>query len=455
MKIFTPQPAIEPLSGQNVQPDRGGWLILGLSRLECSGIGQAESHGGLTRAETVNSLEGLACPGIDAIVVLSPPSAAQFPESAANLLALTEGCASWVTVLLPWQEPPVRSMRPDGTADSFCCSAGVFAQLLRSAPGTAIENLCFRLLDGVMEGDVEVERVLVRQLPLERPSAMQENFPDNAAVVMAHRGPKRFLAAALRFIMCAAGGSQLTVRVGLDVDDVDEYQDLVERYPQVEFYAVEGAPVGPYVIRQALIERSTERLIIFHDSDDISCYDRFVTQAAAIAADGVGAVGSHELRVNELSRCMEFYRFPLDATAALALPGSTERNDRANEPLLHPTLTMVRRAFVEAGGFSTNRKIANDTQFMLRAYFSMRMRNVDNCLYLRRKHSNALTVSKETALGTPLRHYLGTTWGADFEAVKNGRARLEETSLRPHLSPVPARLTRLSPAAETDLRRRA
>jgi len=50
---------------------------------------------------------------------------------------------------------------------------------------------------------------------------------------------------------------------------------------------------------------------------------------------------------------------------------------------------------------------------------------------------------KETALGTPLRHYLGTTWGADFEAVKSGKAKLEETSLWPRFSPVTHRLTRL------------
>ena len=154
-------------------------------------------------------------------------------------------------------------------------------------------------------------------------------------------------------------------------------------------------------------------------------------------------VGSHELRVDELARSVEVYRFPLDASAALALPGSTDRNDRAHEPLLHPTVTMVRSGFVRAGGFSTNRKIANDTQFMLRAYFSLRMRNVDSFLYIRRRHPAALTVVKETALGTPLRHYLGTTWGADFEAVKSGKAKLEETSLWPRSCPVTHRFTRL------------
>ena len=92
---------------------------------------------------------------------------------------------------------------------------------------------------------------------------------------------------------------------------------------------------------------------------------------------------------------------------------------------------------------------------MLRAYFSLRMRNVDDFLYIRRRHSGALTVAKETALGTPLRHFLGTTWGADFEAVKSGKARLEETSLWPRLNPHPPRLIRIWPCGEEDLRQRA
>jgi hypothetical protein len=247
----------------------------------------------------------------------------------------------------------------------------------------------------------------------------------------------------LRFVKAAASHLQVKVRVGLDLEDVSEYRDLAAIFSAVEFYGVENAPVGPYVIRQSLIDLSSEHFIVFHDSDDISCHDRIACQAAEIAERQVAVVGSHELRVDELARRVEIYRFPLDASAALALPGSTEHNDRSNEPLLHPTVTMARSGFVQAGGFSTNRKIANDTQFMLRAYFSLRMRNVDSFLYIRRRHSAALTVAKQTALGSSLRHFLGSTWGADFEAVKSGKARLEETSLWARLEPVPHHLTRL------------
>lgn len=348
-----------------------------------------------------------------------------------------------MTVLLSWREPPTRSIRADGMADSFCCAREVFSNLLKTVRAASSERLCFSLLDAILNGRFAVQRLLVRQLPLSDSMASPIALPQNAALIMAHRGPKQFLTSALRFVTAAACHAQVKARVGLDVEDVSEYRDLVEIFPAVEFYGVDGAPVGPYVIRQSLIDLSSEHFIVSHDSDDISCHDRIARQTAEIAERKVEVVGSHELRVDELAGTVEIYRFPLDASAALALPGSTERNDRANEPLLHPTVTMVRSGFVQAGGFSTDRKIANDTQFMLRAYFSLRMRNVDSFLYIRRHHAAALTVAKQTALGTPLRHFLGSTWGADFEAVKNGKARLEETSLWPHLSPVPHRLTRL------------
>ena len=435
-----------------VSPD---WALLGLSRSECLSMCLGTLKQRIAQAEEVRSWAELAGPGIDAIAVLSPPVAELFAGSAADLFKSTQWQDSWATILVPWQQPPTRSIRADGNAESFCCSAGVFSDLLKTEPPGDSKSACFRLLHAILNGRLQVKRLLVRQLPSSHFPNSAPALDQSAAVIMAHRGPKHFLKAALKSIVGADHASPLTIRVGLDLEDVSDYGDVIENFPHVEFYQVDGAPVGPYVIRQNLIDRSTESLIVFHDSDDISCADRIAIQAAEVGSGQVEVVGSHELRLDELAGTVEVYRFPLDASAALALPGSTERNDRANEPLLHPTLTMLRTGFVKAGGFSTNRKIANDTQFMLRAYFSLRMRNVDGFLYIRRRHPAALTVTKETALGTPLRHYLGTTWGADFEAVKCGKAKLEETSLWPCMSPDPHRLTRVRGSEPEFLKRPA
>ena len=426
------------------RPDPPGWVAIGLSWAECRDLGKRSLEDWKTSAVAVDAWAQLPGPGVDAIAVLSPEVAPLFPESAANLFRSAPRHDSWVTVLLPWRKPPAQSIRSDGTAESFCCSARLFSELLKSVGPARVESLCFRLLDAILNGKMEAQQLLVRQLPLRVPWEETATPPAHrAALIMAHRGPKTYLATALRSIQRMAGSSQVIVRVGLDLEDPSNYRDMMEAFPDAEFYRVDGAPVGPYIIRQGLIDRSDEHLLVFHDSDDFSCSDRIAVLAAEVHEKKVEVVGSHELRVDEMQASVEVYRFPLDASAALALPGSTEQNDRAHEPLLHPTLMMVRSGFVQAGGFSTDQKIANDTQFILRAYFSLRMRNVDSFLYIRRRHPTALTVAKETALGTPLRHFLGTTWGTDFKAVKSGQARLEETSLWPRWSPLRHPLTRL------------
>jgi hypothetical protein len=99
-----------------------------------------------------------------------------------------------------------------------------------------------------------------------------------------------------------------------------------------------------------------------------------------------------------------------------------------------------RRAFLDCGGLSTHLPIANDSQFLLRAFFSMRIRNVDEFLYIRRRHPTSLTNAPETVYDNPQRRKLNAQWSADFEAVKRSRLRLEDSSLRPMRRVDPYRL---------------
>src|SRR5260370_20235419 len=114
--------------------------------------------------------------------------------------------------------------------------------------------------------------------------------------------------------------------------------------------------------------------------------------------------------------------FPLDVSAAL--------RSGPSHVLWPPSSIVRRRAFFRAGGFSTDRGFGNDTQFLLRAFFKMRIRNIDDFYYIRRKHPNALTVAPSTCLELPLRVQLNKTWNADFEAVRQGRMALAQSSLR-------------------------
>ena len=183
------------------------------------------------------------------------------------------------------------------------------------------------------------------------------------------------------------------------------------------------APVGPYVIRQELAENSTEPLLALQDSDDLSCYDRFQVQSDALAEMGCDIVGSHELCLDEMRGVVQPVRFPLDGSAALALC--------ANHALLHGTLMTYRSVFFDLGGLSTDLIIANDTQFLLRAHFNSSIRNVDEFLYLRRRHAASLTNTPETIFDNPLRRRLSSMWTQDFNAIKRGELKIEDSSLRP------------------------
>jgi len=121
-------------------------------------------------------------------------------------------------------------------------------------------------------------------------------------------------------------------------------------------------------------------------------------------------------------------RLPLDVNKALSRGYS--------ESLLGGTALGVRQAVMRVGGYSTDQRIANDTQFLLRAYFVLRMRNVDGFFYIRRRHKASLTMAPATGLGTPLREGLRATWARDFEAILSGALDVEHSTLRPMRSEI-------------------
>ncbi len=177
------------------------------------------------------------------------------------------------------------------------------------------------------------------------------------------------------------------------------------------------------MIRQELANRSLEPALVWQDSDDLPTTDRFAALWAEMQSTGCQMVGSQELRLDELAERVEAWRYPLDVSAAFAR--------RTGDPILPATTMVLRSAFHRAGGLSTDQRIGNDTQFLLRASFSMNIRNADAFLYIRRRHPESLTESPETGRRSPLRSQLGQAWSADFEAVQQGTLSLEQSSLRP------------------------
>ena len=360
---------------------------------------------------------------VDALLVLEENLAGAFDQSLDTL----------------WQEMPPRREAPridpyyGDPVSSFLCSPSVFGEFLALRRECSPQDICFTLLQAIASGEINVDRLLVRQLPDTRRKAPPRAVRPKA-LIMPHRGEPRYLRTALKYLFRTAGDS-LTVRVGLDVEDTSPYIDLASEYPAVEFFHGSPAPVGPYVIRQELAELSTEPLLSLQDSDDLSCHDRFTALSEALNETGCDLAGSQELCLDEIRSLVNPVWYPTDPSAGLAIC--------ANHALLHATLMTRRHAFFESGGLSTHHVFANDTQFILRAFFSMKIRNVDEFLYIRRRHPASLTNAPETDHDNPMRHRLDAEWSGDFEAIKRGEMKLEDSSLRPMRREQPYRIERL------------
>ncbi|HEX3682079.1 MAG TPA: hypothetical protein VHU83_06000 [Bryobacteraceae bacterium] len=367
------------------------------------------------------SLASLAQQPDDAIFLLDENLRPAFNESLACLWPEFAPRESTLVILVPHRPAPRTDPHVGKPVSSFLCSSDLFRRYLALEIDCAPQALCFTLLESIASNVLQCDRLLVRSLPHARVPPAPLSLPP-IALLMPHRGDPGHLEAAL-LSLSRAGGEPLHIRVGLDVEDASAYRRLAVRHPSTEFFCFHPPPVGPYVIRQALAERSSEPWLSLQDSDDISCHDRFPSLLRAMCASGCGITGSQELCLDEMRRIVFPVRYPLNPSATLA--------ERPSHALLHASLMARRGAFFESGGLSTHYIIANDTQFLLRLFFSTEIRNVDEFLYIRRRHATSLTNAPETVHDNPLRRRLSAEWCADFDAIKRGELKLADSSLRP------------------------
>jgi len=282
-------------------------------------------------------------------------------------------------------------------------------------------DLLFELLDQIAESHSPFKQILVRQIPFDLGLPSEMNQCD---VIVPHRGDNKYLRTALKFLNRIDFTS---IYVGIDQTITKDMNELISRYNDVNFYNFSPTPVGPYVIRNWLIDQGNHPLIFFQDSDDIPCGDRFSTLSAFMHLNNCQMSGSHELRMDYFKRKLQAVRFPEDVKAALS--------GDPYFPLLHPTACITRQAFYDCGKLSEERIFGNDTKFLLYSYFVLSsIRNVSEFLYIRKAHPGSLTTSPETMLGSAIRRNLNYQWNCDFQDIKDGLLKRGDSNLPPVLS---------------------
>ena len=325
-----------------------------------------------------------------------------------------------ILVLVPRKSAPELEQRWDGEVESFIASVGLLRAFQKTNP--ARDYSCYNLLYWALNNRSHGVGFECLQVPVQSKRPSQGTL-QNIAVqwIIPHKAPLFMLETCLRAVGDSRGSADI-VSVCFDEEVTDEHHELAERFPWVEFYRSEPHSNGPYVSRERLVRSSPTPIVFFQDSDDAPALSRRQALLSEMLESSADLIGSHELLVSEVWRKVVAIRYPLDASSALgALDGHT---------LLLPTSAGRRDAIKAAGGFSTIRTFNSDLEFEYRAFFFLKLRNVDEFLYIRRLRAGSLTQAPETGILSPVRQAHSAALRNDFERIKRKELALEDSALK-------------------------
>ncbi len=353
-----------------------------------------------------------------------------------------------ILILVRYRRPPLLAARTDAEVHSWAAAPEVRAKIPGpESPLIALLDAALRLPElgirvvqvggpgAVLVEEKEMsgeEKFLSKEkiftsTEIESASTEDKSFSTettpSVAWVVPHRGHAPWLGACLaRLVPQLRPATADEALICLDEVPNLTTRALRATFPMCWFGVLRHPGVGPFVARQLAAERTTCHWLLFQDSDDLPCADRAaLLRHTAQKRPAIDALGSHELRLDYLTRKVIPVRFPLNASAALRVA--------MGHPALFPTLLIKRASLLAVGGFATHLRFALDTHLLLRASFEWQMHNVDAFLYVRRRRTGSLTTDPATALGSPAREEHRAQWRRDFAAVQAGVLPLAGSSL--------------------------
>lgn len=339
-----------------------------------------------------------------------------------------------ITLLVPYQVPPLYNARCDGAVGSALIPYVHFDKSCLQYAGDfqlLIYHVVYNYLCRPASRNIQVCQVgKPAKVAVENAqnNTMEKKGFDlrEAMLIIPHAGPVDLLE---RCFWHLNATRDLPEQINLCFDDTSyehfDTDQLHHVHDRLVRYQNSPLRIGPYPPRHYAIVQSNHKYVFFLDSDDIATADRFAVQLRELNERGLDMIGCHELQVNQLDSQIILNRFPLEVD--LGAEESVEL--KAFHPLFHPTALVTREAYLKTKGFSTNLRFGYDSQFLLRAHFFMRIGNVDDFLYIRFKRPESLTTSATTKLGSNFRSFLAWRWMVDFELVVRGHLDLEDSSL--------------------------
>lgn len=365
----------------------------------------------------------LASPPDDGLIIfLNASDRESFGEDAIATLRRADRGRPQFYLLLARSTPPEIGARVDEEVFSYACSLSVYRSICGFYHHSASFSAYQAAYAVLYQHGAQVE---FRCFQFPDPVTALESCSDQSATcewIIPHKGSIEHLCACLDSVSVAAT-DQDVASLCFDEEITERHFYVISQFPHFQYFRSHPSGNGPYVSRERLCQASKADYMIFQDSDDVSCFDRRALLLHNMTVRELDWVGCHELRVDEMSEKVIAVRFPYDVMRAL--------DTRLGHPLLFPTSMIRRSALLRAGGFSTHRQFGSDTEFLLRAFIHrLKIGNVDEFLYIRRKRLNSLTTAPESALDSPIRQALDRSWKEAFVAVKSGQLALRDSALQ-------------------------
>ena len=348
-------------------------------------------------------------------------------EAAHPLLdtAIAHHCSSskrdrLITLIVPAAAPPLSARRLEPEIFSFLASPDIARELVAS--GQRADLWCYVAMSSAIKGaKASAQFQIVHRAD---PPVLHTGI-GTCEAILCHRGAERHLRLCVDSLLHQT--MPVTISVGIDQKyPCTRFLADIADEPQVHAYQIDPHPVGPYAAFHIFGSRSQAHYIARQDTDDLALPERFANLTHALASAHAGMAGSHDIQVNEISQKIEAIRYPLDVNDALRKEGAL------NHQIMPRNSVCTREAFAAVGGYSTQRIFGHGVDFWLRAAMHAPVINVDEFLYIRRRHAGSLTTRGDIGIGSEPRRKVQQQRSLDLALILAGDIKAEDTSLGVH-----------------------
>jgi glycosyltransferase involved in cell wall biosynthesis len=231
--------------------------------------------------------------------------------------------------------------------------------------------------------------------------------PDmRVGVLVPHFGAEEYLAESVASLLRQDHGD-LEVHVADDASPSERWLEVLAplRHDPRLFLWRSSANVGPYRLKNVLLARTDTPVIALQDADDRSHPQRLSRQLAYMQRTGADLVGCWARYIEPTGRVYSIGPVLPDINFWMRLGLSTT--------IRHPTAIMRRSLFDVLRGFDGSTKFGADQEFILRAAYLHKLRNLSCALYDLRQTHGSLSRSVATGMRSEARRVYRARYHAE------------------------------------------